>query len=430
MLTAKTVTATYGAHPTVSSKTKTFNSAFQGLNRTKFCPQQKTRTFLCTASEQKELYQPFRPPPTVHSIPDGAKNLSTEEQLNMLRDRIGLWHQYAELIPALSRAGFAPSKIEEATGISGVEQNKIVVASRVRSTLVSNGFDGNALTYFDSGGADILYEFRTLSSEQRTSAAEFAVERRIDGSEAKDLVKAMKEFERRRKEGWESFSFLPGDSLAYSLYCQSKEYKAKPERESALKKALSYAVTEKAKARIQRFLDDGEESSPDESSDIFRRMVVVRLMPGEVSEAKVPLVLPVIDAKIEEYHQSPSRQAMGEGPFRIYKSEASWRSWVVLPGWEPLVRAEAPVVLYFPDANVLPWRIKDADKEPILVVVDKTKTEIDAESFFLVTSTDNSLTLKRGSVISESAGPVLGMVVIVVRPPKTESDELEMEDWE
>ncbi|GLJ17831.1 hypothetical protein SUGI_0311860 [Cryptomeria japonica] len=431
MLTAKTVTATYGTHPTVKSKTKTFNSAFQGLNRTKFCPQQKTRTVVCTASEQKELYQPFRPPPTVQKIPHAAKNLSTDEQLNMLRDRIGLWHQYAEFIPPLSRAGFAPSKIEEATGISGVEQNKIVVASRVRSSLLSSGLDENALTYFDSGGADILYEFRTLSSEQRRSAAEFALENRIDGREARDLVKAMKEFERRRKEGWESFSPLPGDCLAYSLYCQSKEYKTKPERESALSKALAYAVTEKAKTRIQGFLDDDDENNQDEASEIFRRLVIVRLMQGEVSEAKVPLVLPVIDPNIEEFHQSPSRKAMGEGPFRIYKSEASWKSWVVLPGWEPLISAEAPVLLCFPDANVLPWRVKEADKkDPILVAVDKTRTEIDAESFFLVTSTDNSLTLKRGSAIPESAGSVLGMVVLVVRPPRTESDELEMEDWE
>lgn len=154
-------------------------------------------------------------------------------------------------------------------------------------------------------------------------------------------------------------------------------------------------------------------------------------MEGEVAEAKTPLVLPVIKANVEEYMQAPSRKALGEGPFRIYHSETAWKSWIVLPGWEPLIDAEAPVVLWFSDGIVLPWKVPKTDrKESVLVVVDKTKTQIDAESCFLVASADNSLNIQRGSAISTSAGSVLGMAVLVVRPPKPENEEPDMIDWE
>lgn len=433
MLGACAWTSTLGFHPTITSINKVFNPVLHGLNKANRASSHSKngfRTFKCMASAQGH-YQPFRPPPTVQSIPEAARKLEIDEQLAVIRDRIGLWHHYADLIPALNRAGFTPSSIEEATGMSGVEQNKIVVASRVRSSLISSGLDENYLAYYDIGGANILYELRTLSTEQRKSAAEYAMERSMDGKEVRDLVRAMKDFERRRKEGWDSFSSQPGDCLAYSFYSQSKEYRADSERDSALEKALSFAVTEKARAKIWEFLERTDEREEDQSAEIFRRLLVVRLVEGEVQEAKTPLVLPVVKANVEEYMQAPSRKALGEGPFRVYQSETAWKSWVVLPSWEPLIDAEAPVVLWFSDGNVLPWKVPKTDrKESVLVVVDKTRTEISAESCFLIASADNSLTIQRGSAISASAGSVLGMAVLVVRPPKPENEEPEMIDWE
>lgn len=433
MLGAYTSISTLGFHPTITSRNKAFNPVLHGLNKaTRASSHSKNgfRTFKCMASAQ-EHYQPYRPPLTVQSIPDAARKLEIDEQLAVLRDRIGLWYQYADLIPVLNRSGFTPSSIEEATGMSGVEQNKIVVASRVRSSLVSSGLDENTLAYYDIGGENILYEFRTLSTEQRKSAAEYAMERSMDGKEARDLVRAMKDFERRRKAGWEFFSSKPGDCLAYCFYGQSKEYKVDSQREAALKKALSFAVTEKARAKIQEFLEGTDEKDKEQSAEIFRHLLVVRLEEGEVAEAKTPLVLPVIKANVEEYMQAPSRKALGEGPFRVYQSETAWKSWVVLPCWEPLINAEAPVVLWFSDGNVLPWKVRKADsKESVLVVVDKTRTEIVAEGVFLVASADNSLSIQRGSAISASAGSVLGMAILVVRPPGPEKEEPDMIDWE
>lgn len=52
-----------------------------------------------------------------------------------LRDRRGLWHEYASIIPLLARKGYSPAMIDEATGMTGVEQNMVVVAAQVLSPL-------------------------------------------------------------------------------------------------------------------------------------------------------------------------------------------------------------------------------------------------------------------------------------------------------
>jgi Rubisco accumulation factor 1 helix turn helix domain len=76
------------------------------------------------------VYQPYRPPPS--PLPAKYRNLPITEVFEILRNRLGLWYEYAPLIGSLLRDGFTPSSIEEVTGISGVEQNCIVVATQVK----------------------------------------------------------------------------------------------------------------------------------------------------------------------------------------------------------------------------------------------------------------------------------------------------------
>lgn len=66
-----------------------------------------------------------------------GKKFSEEEMLTRceLRDRRGLWHEYASIIPLLTRKGYSPAMIDEATGMTGVEQNMVVVAAQVWSPL-------------------------------------------------------------------------------------------------------------------------------------------------------------------------------------------------------------------------------------------------------------------------------------------------------
>nr|GEX19276.1 hypothetical protein [Tanacetum cinerariifolium] len=65
--------------------------------------------------QQKNLYQPFRPPPSQSPIPPQYRNLDTEARLDVLSNRLGQWYEYAPLIPPLIQEGFAPPMIEEIT---------------------------------------------------------------------------------------------------------------------------------------------------------------------------------------------------------------------------------------------------------------------------------------------------------------------------
>lgn len=156
-------------------------------------------------SSSPDLYLPFRPP--VEKSP--SSSLSQEQQLEILRERRGLWHEYADIVSLLLRGGFSPSTLDELTGMTGVEQNTIVVGAQVYNSIKSSGISAQYLAYFDAGGAEILYELRTLSAEQRKTAAEYVVEERLDAKGGRDVSRAMKEYERRkREEGHEFFRYL------------------------------------------------------------------------------------------------------------------------------------------------------------------------------------------------------------------------------
>ncbi|KAK1313802.1 hypothetical protein QJS10_CPA06g00270 [Acorus calamus] len=196
------------------------------------------------------VYQHFRPPPA--QLPSQSHSLALSDRLEILRNRLGLWHEYAPLIPTLTQDGCSPPSIEEATGISDAEQNLFVVAAQVRDSLISLKFDADLLAYFDVGGAELLYELRLLSAAQRAAAARRIVDLRLDPKATLELARAMKDFPRRRGDpGWGSFSATsPGDCLAFTYLRMSGEATAPSDRVASLQRALDAAEIESAKAWV------------------------------------------------------------------------------------------------------------------------------------------------------------------------------------
>ncbi|XP_058770605.1 rubisco accumulation factor 1.1, chloroplastic-like [Vicia villosa] len=390
---------------------------------------------------QQQLYQPFRPPPT--PLPSRFSNLDIPGRIDILANRLGVWHEYAPLITSLMREGFSPPNIEETTGISGVEQNRIIVATQVRDTLVQSNVEEEYLSYFDNGGAEVLYEIRLLSSPQRASAARFLVEKRYDGKGAQDLARSIKDFPSRRGEkNWESFDYtLPGDCLAYMYYRQSKEHRnPSDERVLALEQSLSVVESEKARKVVFEELNGKGEGEEGEIEAIVLKVPVpvVRLQIGEVAEANSVVVLPVCraDEGVEVILSAPS-EIRNEGVFGIAVAEKGWEKWVVLPGWGPVVDlGKGGVVVSFLDARVLPWKANRWYKEePILVVADRNKRVVENdEGFYLVKDegSDVGLKVQRGLILKESGvTECLGNVVLVVRPPNEDNDDqLSEEDWD
>ncbi|KAI4301984.1 hypothetical protein L6164_035209 [Bauhinia variegata] len=390
---------------------------------------------------QQQLYQPFRPPPS--PLPSQLGSLDVTARLEILAQRLGRWYELAPLITSLVREGFTPPTIEEATGITGVEQNRFVVAAQVRESLVQSNADPQVVYEFESGGAEILYEIRLLSARQRTAAARYIIENRFDGKGAQDLARAIKDFPRRRGDkAWDNFDYnLPGDCLSFMYYRQGREHKNPSEqRTSALEQALSVAETEKAKSAILEELQekDGGEENKFDGVELGVRVPVVRLRIGEVAEATSVLVLPVCrsEKRDREILEAPI-ECSREGEFGVVVAEKGWERWVVLPGWESIVDlGKGGVVISFADARVLPWRVnKWYKEEPILVVADRTRKEVAADDgFYLVAAADDGgdLKVERGSDLKKTGvSECLATVLLVVRPPKYETDDqLSDEDWD
>lgn len=394
---------------------------------------ENVRRFVCRAIDGggKSLYQPFRPPIVIQT-PAGAS--TTEEQLEILRERRGLWHEYASLVPILSRSGYTPSMIDEATGMTGVEQNMIVVASQVRNSLKSTGFDEEQLRFFDLGGGELLYELRILSATQRKASAEFIIERKMSPKEACELARSVKDFERRRNtEGFKDFTSAPGDCLAFAFYRQSIEFQNQEEVVSALEKALLVCVSEKAKSKLEQTLKkvSGEDVAEEPEVAELVNLQVVRLLEGEGVGTKLPTLLPVVDATLKSFEEVPSLRAQGQGLFNVF-STAVWPTWVALPGWDPIVGAGAPVAVNFPDAAKLPLKSNKNGvprvQEPTLVIVDKAVTATDeSQSLYVVVQSDSQeLSLVTASKVLGNR--VLGRVMLALRPPTPPSED--PVDWE
>ncbi|KAK7269129.1 hypothetical protein RIF29_21845 [Crotalaria pallida] len=387
--------------------------------------------------QQQQLYQPFRPPPA--PLPKQFGTLDLASRIDILANRLGQWFEYAPLIPTLAREGFSPPTIEELTGITGVDQNCLVVAAQVRDSLIQSKADPDIVAAFDNGGAPLLYEIRLLSASQRAAAARFIVLNGFDGKGAQELARAIKDFPSRRGEkGWDYFDYtLPGDCLSFMYYRQGREHRD-DQRTSALEQALRVAESEKAKNTVSEELKgrDGEQEKGDEVEIV--RVPVVRLKIGEVAEASSVVVLPVCksEEKDREVLEAPV-ECRSEGEFGVVVAEKGWERWVVLPRWDPLVGlGKGGVVVSFPDARVLPWKANRWYKEePILVVADRSKKEVGAnEGFYLVKVDGDGLGLKveRGLALKEAGvEESLGAVVLVVRPPKEDDDDqLSDEDWD
>lgn len=387
------------------------------------------------------MYQPFRPPSS--PLPPHLRTLDIPGQIDILANRLGVWHEYAPLISSLIREGFTPPTIEELTGITGVEQNRFIVAAQVRDSLLQSNTDPDLVSFFDNGGAELLYQIRLLSASQRAAAARFIVENKSDGKGANELARSMKDFPSRRGEkGWESFDYnLPGDCLSFMYYRLSREYNRNPEqRDSVLEQALRVAESEKARDAIQKELkgEDVAEEGEVDAAEVAALVPVVRLKIGEVAAASSVVVLPVCNADEggDAILEAPS-ECRTVGEFGVVVAEKGWEKWVVLPGWEPLVElGKGCVVVSFVDARVLPWKANRWYKEePILVVADRSKREVGADDgFYLVKVEDDGVGLKveRGLGLKErGVSESLGSVILVVRPPREEDDgQLSDEDWD
>ncbi|GJP80433.1 hypothetical protein CLOP_g10636 [Closterium sp. NIES-67] len=320
------------------------------------------------------LYLPFLKP--AERAPEEAGG-SVEELLEAVRERRGLWYEYAPAIAALGRQGLSPAAIAEATGMTGVEQSAVTTAAQVRATLTGAGMDAALLAFFDVGGAEALYELRVLAGAQRKEAAEYVAREGLDGKGARDVARAIKEYERRKREADRShFSAAPGDCLAFAFYRQSGEARSRAEREAALERAGQVAQTEGASAFLASALHRcrNPDAAPPAHAAAHATgagapavaaaasLAVVRLRSSETQATPVPVVACAADlARLPALPQP-------QGPFRLF-SPPPGLPWVALPSWPALRGVPSLVALLLPSPSLLPPLQARQGDGPVLVVV-------------------------------------------------------------
>jgi hypothetical protein len=357
-------------------------------------------------------------PPNPSNQPPSAEPLTDEAAqalLHALRRKEGNWVSWGQACQQLQRAGYSPQRIFEDTGFEPIQQNQIMVAAQVYQSIANQVAD-NVLARFDRTGSDSLYEFRVLSQAQRCDAATIAVEKGIDSEGARDIAKALKEF------GWLSnppkdFAAQPSDAVAYYYWKLARQQSDLQARSRLIAQALRFASSEPARRQVEALLTDFTVSRTRSAP----RLPFYRLESAEEQPRVIPVAgkLPLATADLKAVPLVD-----GEGAFKIVQFSGTG-AWTALPSWQVVRAAEDPVMVVT-DLSHLPTETLE-DAEDVLVMIDRAQREWNADSYFAV---DRSGQLEIGWFEETPDLPLLGQVVLVLRPKKVLDEDFNKELWQ
>jgi hypothetical protein len=329
---------------------------------------------------------------------------NAEELVQLLRRKEGTWVDWGQACATLQKSGYNSQKLFEETGFEPIQQNLVIVASQVYTSLVTGGASEQVRSHFQQKGSDILYEFRILTQPQRLEAAEFSLAQKIDADEAKDLTKAIKDLSRVSHLP-EGFTRHPGDAIAYQCWKAARQHSDLQQRSRLIAKGLRFAYSPEARQQIEKLLTDFSVVSTRPAP----RLPVYRLE----SDEDLPRILPVVGEFPLTLDDLKAVSITDESePFRMVKFSGSG-AWIPLPGWQVITNAEDPVVIIGKSdtlPNPLPGKI-----EPVLVVIDRSQRSWETDRYFLVEQ-DNKLELQWFEEDPEVS--LFGQLILIMRPKK------------
>ncbi len=363
--------------------------------------------------------------------PDNADSDTAQELLRKLRQKQGNWVEWGQAIAYLQKAGYNPQDIFEATGFEPSQQNQVVVGSQVYNSLEKGGASEPTRSHYATRGSDVLYELRLLTQEERAATAELTFQHKLDMDEAREVAKAVKDLDMdearevakavkdfsRFRTPPEGFSAHPGDAVAYSAWKLARQNTDLQERSRLIAKGLRFANTETARKQIEQLLTD---------------FTVVPKRPAPLlpfyrleSEEELPRIVPVVGELPLTPNDLKAVPLTTEiEPFRMVKFSGE-QAWVPLPGWQVLLAAEDPIVM-LSDSDRLP---KQTHNQPgkVLLVVDRAQRQWDASNYFIV---DNSGEIDIQWFETEPEIPLLGRIIIILRPKRILDEEITKDSWQ
>lgn len=341
---------------------------------------------------------------------------ATAELLQILMYKQGTWVDWGTACQQLKKAGYTPQKIFEDTGFQPSQQNLITVAAQVYESLIKGQSAPEVAEYFQGPRSDVLHEFRVLSQEQRVAAAEFAMEKKLDVDGAREVAKAMKEYAALAKKP-DSFSAHPGDAMAYQAWQLARKKKELQDRSRLIAKGLKFVHSSTAREEIEKLLTDFTVVSTAKAP----LLPVYRLE----SESDLSQIIPVVlslSVSPEDFQSVPILEKTGE--FQVVNSSGNC-SLVSLPGWQVILNLSNPVGI-FCQSDRLPQPLPGKPEE-VLVVVDRDLCDWNSQSYFLV---DNQGKLEIQWIEDAPKLPILGQVMVVLRPKKIFDENAIGQPWQ
>ncbi len=353
--------------------------------------------------------------PEPNSQPDSAA-VDVEELLQLLRRKESNWVKWGQACQQLQKAGHNPQSIFEATGFEPIQQNQVIVASQVYTTLLNAGVSDAVRSRFERTGSDSLYELRILAQAERASAAEFIVARNLDSEGAREVAKAVKEFSRRSTPP-EGFSDHPGDAVAYEYWKVARQHNDVQERSRLIARGLMFAHSQPARQRIEKLLTElvggKQRSAP--------RLPFYRVEIDDELPCLLPVAgqLPLTPDALKDVPPLNKR-----GSFQLVEVSAH-QTLVTIPGWQVILKAQDPVVILC-KSNQLPTQEKEKS-EDVLVVIDRGQQEWEADSYFAV---DQSGQVEMHWFPEAPTVTLLGRLILVLRPKKIVDEALSQDVWQ
>jgi len=380
--------------------------------------------------EGAQFYQPFKVPTEAINEPEGIKtDLSVEQQIQVVRERRGMWFELARYIANLQRLGVTSELIDMECSITPREQSVWAVASNVYFSLLEMPeFSDDAKRYYGAGsGQGVLYELRILSQSDRLIACTYCASVAASVPDALELVKAMRDYKKRSGAAlMEGFTDTPGDMLALKFYREATELKVKDERERHAERGIKAAVTKSAKMSLQRLISvDGEEMVGDTA---FATLPIVSLESEEQSFWPVPMLGKLNEVTSSQFNNLPMTNPVGL--FKVFKPVGGAK-YTALPLFGPLATADDPIALLVDDTANVPIPSLNSKRGQALIIVDREQRAPSSDAFFLCFEKSTSgLVGLEGSGGIESAKiipgrdiaglkvkvTVAGKVVLAVRP--------------
>jgi len=349
-------------------------------------------------------------------MPDSLTPDQAQALLQSLLQKEGSWVEWGQKCHRLQQGGYSAEAIFEATGFQKVQQNLVIVASQVYESLVRGGAGEETLRYYLGPKSDVLYELRILNQEQRASVAQAAQSHRLEAEDAKELARAVQEISRLSQLP-AGFTAHPGDALAYQCWRRAKQKRDLPERARLIAKGLRFAHSPGARQLLEGLLLDFG-AAPSAQAPL---LPLYRLEQDEEAARLIP-VAGTLPLTPEHITQVPPLKPVE--PFGVATAPENC-ALAPIPGWQAILTAVdrvAFIALAQDVASATPQ-----PQEPVLVVIDRSQTVWNPQSYFLVSQNEQVAVHWSGEPLT---APILGQVIVVLRPKRILDENHLLEPWQ